>query len=157
MTLPGWISGSVVRWVGGAVLASVVLVVAYLALGGGSYAPAAQQDPCTPHRWHASHGLDDLENQLAVSAMRGIACRLHVPEDELVLAFTSSESLDRFARRRHISEARLGDAGRAGLLRAIDDGERADQINGVEAFLLRAAARNVPKERLIELVRGLIG
>jgi hypothetical protein len=146
-----------VRWIGLALVAAVALVGAYALLGGGSYAPAAVASPCAPRHWRPTHGLSDLENEIALSALNGIACRLHVQRDELVLAFTSDAALRRFARRHRISDARLGDATQAGLVRAIDDGEHAGEINGIEAFLLRAAARNVPKERLIQLVRGLIG
>lgn len=145
------------RWPAAALAAALVLVGAYLALGGLDYAPAAVPNPCNGRHWHDVSGLSDLENEVALSALDGAACRLGVSQPALALAFTSSDRLSRFEADHHLSAARVGGAARAGLLRAIDDGERSGTINAVEAFLLREGAQRVPESQLIRLVRGLLG
>jgi hypothetical protein len=147
----------ILRWPLAAVAASAALVGAYLALGGRSYAPAAVPDPCTPRHWHAVHNLSDIENEVALSALDGAACRLGVSQPTLALAFTSTDRLDRFEADHHLSSAQVADATKAGLLRAISDGQRSGAINGIEAFVLRTAADQVPEDQLIRLVRGLLG
>jgi hypothetical protein len=76
-----------------------------------------------------------------------------VSREELTLAFTDQDRLDEFARKHGFSKGRIDGAARAGLNRAIDDGERSGSINSVEAFVLRAAAAAAPIDRLISYVR----
>ena len=144
------------RGLGAVVVAAVVsaaLVAGYAVAGGTDYAPAATRDPCTPRHWPDIRGTTALETQVALSALSGAACTLGVSREELTLAFTDQRRLDQFARKHGFSKARIDDAARAGLQRAIDDGEHSGSINSVEAFLLRAAAAAAPIDRLIAYVR----
>jgi hypothetical protein len=136
-----------------AALVAAGLVGGYALAGGTDYAPAATQDPCTPRHWPDVSGMSELETQVALSALSGAACTLGVSREELTLAFTDQDRLNQFARKHGFSKGRIDDAARAGLNRAIDDGERSGSINSVEAFVLRAAAAAAPIDRLISYVR----
>ena len=131
-----------------AIAASLALVITFLALGGSSYAPAGVRDPCEPRDWPQTDGLEDTAQQFTLSALDGTACELHTSRETLVVALASESGRERFA-----DDPRLESAVRAGLLRAIDDGERAGEINGVLATGLRAIARNAPVGEIIDLLR----
>jgi hypothetical protein len=145
------------RWIGSAAAAAAILVCAYMALGGLSYVPAAAPNPCTPRPWPRSLSTQGTLEQIGLDAIGRMACRLQVPREELVLAFAQPNGLHRFAVGHGLSDRRLQDAARVGLLEAIDRADRTGRINGLEAFLLRAAAQNVPVARLVELARGALG
>jgi hypothetical protein len=145
------------RWPVAALVAAVALVGAYVALGGRDYAPAAVPNPCQPRHWHKVGDFTDLENEVALSALDGAACKLHVSQPALALAFTSEARLKAFARAHHLSTLEIADAARAGLDRAISDGQRAGVINELEGIVLHAAADRVPVDQLIRLVRGVLG
>lgn len=145
------------RWPVAALVGAAALLGAYLALGGGDYAPAAVPDPCQPRQWHKVADFTDLENEVALSALNGAACRLHVSQPALALAFTSDARLKEFARRRDLSTAEIAAAARAGLERAVSDGRRSGVINELEGLVLQAAAERVPVDQLIRLVRGVLG
>jgi hypothetical protein len=132
----------------GAIAASVALVVTFLALGGSSYAPASVRDPCKPRPWPKVSGLQDTAAQFTLSALDGTACELHVSRETLVLALATPEGRDRFA-----NDPRLEPAVRAGLERAIDDGEAAGAIDPVVAGGLRELARNAPVGEIVGLLR----
>lgn len=146
-----------VAWIAVAALVSALLVVGYAAAGGTDYKPAAGRDPCKPRAWPDVSGMNAVAEQVALSAIEGAACKLGVSGEELALAFTSQQRLDEFAKKRGISQKQIQDAARDGLLRGIDEGEKSGAINGIEAFVLRLAARNTPIDRLIEYVRGSFG
>ena len=131
-----------------ACVASVGLVVAFLALGGSSYTPAATADPCQPRTEAAPSGVDEVAQQITLSALDGAACELHISRETLVLALGTSEGRDAFA-----NDPRLADALRAGLLRAIDDAGQNGTIPGPVASALHAAAENLPVDQLIASVR----
>jgi hypothetical protein len=145
------------RWPVAALVATAALVGAYLALGGRDYAPAAVPNPCAPRHWHKVADFSDLENEVALSALDGAACRLHVAQPALALAFTSESRLRAFARRHGLSTLEIAAAARAGLDRAISDGQRSGVINELEGLVLHAAADRVPVDQLIRLVRGVLG
>lgn len=128
-----------------------------ISAGGLDYKPAALANPCRPQPWRDTHGLTDVENRVALSALAGAACTLHVSREDLVLAFASDSRLARFRRAHHLSDQRLGAAAKAGLLRAIDDAERAGRLNGLEATAIRFAAQQVPASQVTGLVRRLLG
>jgi hypothetical protein len=141
-----------IAWATAAVL---ILVGFYLALGGASYAPAKVADPCAPRDWRNPQGLQAVAEQIVLSALDGTACELHVSREEIVLAFANAESRDRFAREHGISNQRLEQLARLGLLSAIDDAQRANAINSTLADLLRAIARRVPVDELLDLLQQL--
>jgi hypothetical protein len=139
--------------IGLAVVASLVLVGAYLAAGGASYEPAKTQDPCKPRPWRNPEGLQQIAEQFSLSALDGAACELGVSRETLARALATPESRERFMRRYGIGDAELAKAIRAGLLRAVDDAERAGALNPLLAAPLRATLRRIPTEQAIELIQ----
>jgi hypothetical protein len=140
--------------VGGAVAASLLLVLVYLAAGGASYAPAKSQDPCKHRPWRNPGNLQQVAEQFSLSALDGAACQLGVTREALVRALASEEARQRFARRYGIGDAELARAIRAGLLRAIDDAEEAGALSPFLAAPARTAVRSVPLDQAIELVKN---
>jgi len=132
----------------------LLLVAAYVALGGGRYDPLAVADPCAPREWRDPDGTQELAEQIALSALDGAACDLGVSRETLAVAVTSDARFQEFIRAYRLDDDRVEEALRTGLRRAVDDAERADAINAVEEFLLRQAAERLPLGRLIEAVRG---
>jgi hypothetical protein len=140
-----------------AVAAAVALVAVYLALGGASYAPAKVADPCAQREWRNPNGLEAVAEQIVLSGLDGAACELGVTREEVVLALASRDSQRRFAREHGISERRLEELVRAGLLRAIDDAERAEALSAATADLLRGLVRRIPIGGLLDLLERLPG
>jgi hypothetical protein len=132
----------------GSLLAAAALVIVFLAMGGSSYAPAKTRDPCQARSWPRDLDLQRTAEQFSLSALDGTACELHVSRETLILALSSSEGRERFA-----ADPRLEDAVRAGLERAIDDGERAGVINSTVADGLRELARHAPVDQVVALLR----
>lgn len=140
--------------VGGAIVASLLLVVAYLAAGGSSYEPIKTQDPCKPRPWTDPEGLQQIAQQFSLSALDGAACELGVSRETLARALTTPAARERFAQRYGIGDAELARAIRAGLLRAIDDAERAGALSPFLGAPLRATVRQIPVDQAIELIRN---
>ncbi len=139
--------------VGVAAVASLALVFIYLAAGGASYEPAKVQDPCKPRPWRDPEGLEQLAEQFSLSALDGAACKLGVSRETLARALATPASRERFLGRYGIDDAELARAIRAGLLRAVDDAERAGALNPLLAAPLRATLRRIPLDQAIELVQ----
>jgi hypothetical protein len=133
----------------GAIVASVALVATSLALGGASYEPTRVKDPCQPRAWRSPDSLDAIAQQLTLSALDGVACELHVSRETVVLALGTPEGRSQFA-----NDPRLADALRAGLLRAVDDAERAGAIPGIVADALRQVIENLPADQLVSAARN---
>ena len=136
-----------------AIAASLALVGAYLAAGGSSYAPAKIQDPCKQRPWRDPEGLQQIAEQFSLSALDGAACELGVSRETLARALATPASRERFTRRYGIDDAELARAIRAGLLRAVDDAERAGALNPLLAAPLRAALRQISVDQAIELIQ----
>ena len=134
---------------------AVALVAVYLALGGASYAPAAVADPCAPREDRNPEGFEQVAEQIVLSALDGAACELGVSREEVVLAFSSRASLDRFAQEHGESDKELESLARAGLRRALDEAERANQLDPSVANLLRGLVARVPIEQLLDLLERL--
>ena len=134
---------------------AVALVGVYLALGGASYAPAAVADPCAPREGRNPEGFEQVAEQVVLSALDGAACELGVSREQVVLAFASRASLERFAREHGDSAEELENLVRAGLRRALDDAERANQLDPRLADLLRGLAARVPVAQLLDLLERL--
>jgi hypothetical protein len=139
--------------VGVAVVASLALVLSYLAAGGSSYAPATVQDPCQDRPWRDPEGLQQIAEQFSLSALDGAACELGVSRETLARALATPASRERFTERYDISDAELARAIRAGLLRAIDDAERAGAIPPFLGTPLRSTVRQIPIDQAIELIQ----
>jgi hypothetical protein len=139
------------------VAAALTLVVTYLALGGASYAPAEVADPCATRDWREPQGLAEVGEQIVLSGLDGAACELGVSREEMVLALANSDSRDQFAREHGISDERLEDLVRDGLMRAIDDAVEADALNPTIADILRGLVRTIPVDELVDLLDQIPG
>jgi len=137
------------------VAAALALVVTYLALGGASYAPAKVADPCATRDWRDPQGLAEVGEQIVLSGLDGAACELDVSREEMVLALANRDSREQFAREHGISDQRLEELVRDGLMRAIDDAVEADALNPTIANILRGIVRSVPVDELVDLLDRL--
>ncbi len=138
--------------IGGAILAALVLVGAYLAAGGASYTPKQTQDPCQHREWRDPNGLQEIAQQFSLSALDGAACELGVTRETLAQALATEEARDRFRERYGISDVELAKAIRAGLLRAVKDAEDAGALSPLLAGPLRATVEDIPLDQAIELI-----
>jgi hypothetical protein len=150
------------RWSGralviGSILASLLLVGAYLAAGGSSYEPKQVQDPCQPRPWSDPQNLGQIANQFTISALDGAACQLGVTREALARALATPEGRERFEERYGIDDEKLAKAIRAGLVRAVDDAEEAGALPSLLAGPLREAVRNIPLEQAIEIINDAEG
>jgi hypothetical protein len=145
------------RWSGSmlviaSIVASLVLVGAYLAAGGSSYEPEKVQDPCQPRAWSNPQSLGQIANQFTVSALDGAACQLGVSREVLARALATPEGRERFKQRYDITDAKLAKAVRAGLVRAVDDAEEAGALPSLLAGPLRQAVQSIPLDQAIEII-----
>jgi hypothetical protein len=145
------------RAIGWSAAAALALVLAYLALGGASYAPAKVADPCATRDWRKPQGLAEVGEQIVLSGLDGVACKLGVSREAMVLALANSDSREQFAREHGISDERLEELVRDGLMRAIDDAVEADALNPTIANILRGIVRSVPVDELVDLLDRLPG
>jgi hypothetical protein len=136
----------------GSIVASLLLVGAYLAAGGSSYTPEKVQDPCKPRPWSNPQGLSEIANQFTVSALDGAACKLGVSREALARALATPQGRKRFSDRYGITDAKLAKAVRAGLLRAVDDAEEAGALSPILAVPLRETLRRIPLDQAIEFI-----
>ncbi|HET9677568.1 MAG TPA: hypothetical protein VFP21_08710 [Solirubrobacterales bacterium] len=144
----------------GSIVASLLLVGAYLAAGGSSYEPEKVQNPCKPRPWSNPQTLGQIANQFSISALDGAACKLGVSRETLARALATPEGRKRFAEKYGIDDEKLAKAIRAGLLRAVDDAEEAGALSPILAVPLRETLEHIPLEQAIELVqnaRSLLG
>jgi hypothetical protein len=139
------------------VVASIALVVTYLALGGASYEPVAVADPCNPRPIEKPQGGGEVLQQVALSALDGAACELGVSREDLTLALASRNSRERFLREHRVTDEVLEQALRAGLVRAVDDAERVDALTGLEASVIRAAVERLPIGVVIDILQRASG
>lgn len=135
-----------------AVVAAVL--VPYLALGGGSYAPAAVADPCETE-WTGPSGIQALLEQLALTGFAGAACELGVSREELVLALRSDEALDRFAREQGRSRDEVDEAIRDGLEKAVEEAEAQGDLPTLVAPLVKRAVRELPPTAVLDALERL--
>jgi hypothetical protein len=145
------------RTIAWSVVAALALVVTYLTLGGASYAPAKVADPCATRDWRDPQGLAEVGEQIVLSGLDGAACELDVSREEMVLALANRDSREQFAREHGISDERLEQLVRDGLLRAIDDAEEADALNPTIADILRGLVRSIPVDELVDLLDRIPG
>lgn len=138
--------------VGGAIVAALALVGAYLLAGGSSYTPAQTQDPCNEREWRDPGGLQEIAEQFSLSALDGAACELGVSRETLAQALATEEARERFRERYGISDLELAKAIRAGLLRAVEDAEDAGALSPLIAGPLRSTVEDIPLDQAIELI-----
>lgn len=138
--------------VGGALVAALALVGAYLAAGGSSYSPTKTADPCKQRPWSDPQSLGEIANQFSNSALDGAACQLGVSRETLAQALATPEARERFGERFDIDDAKLAKAIRAGLVRAIADAEDAGALSPLLGASLRTALEQIPLDQAIELI-----
>jgi hypothetical protein len=128
------------------------LVVAYLALGGASYAPAEVADPCAARDWTEPAGLQEVGNQIVLSALDGVACEIGATREEVVLAFESGDTLEDFGRQHGVDKDDLERLTRLAVESAITDAEEADALSPRIAGLIRDAVERIPPGLLLDLL-----
>lgn len=155
MSREGRLSGTLLIVI--SVVASLLLVGAYLAAGGSSYEPKEVQNPCEPRPWSDPQNLGQLANQFTISALDGAACQLGVSRETLARALATPEARERFTEQYGITDEKLAKAVRAGLVRAVDDAEEAGALSPLLAAPLRETLQRIPLEQAIEIVNDAQG
>jgi hypothetical protein len=130
-----------------AALASVVLVTAYIALGGRDFGVAAPPDPCRARPALQSPGALGGAERIGLTALGRAACRLGVSRERLLLSLARNRRLPE-----GITHAQAAGAFRTSLSQTIDEEERTGRLGPSEAFLLRQAVNAVPVEQLLRLL-----
>ena len=138
-----------------AVALVALVIVPYVALGGGSFESTPVADPCGPRSYPEADGLGETIERIALTAVDGVACKLGVSREDLVLALRSEDAFDAFARKNGIERSEAEDAIHDGLVEAVDKAERDGTLPGLVAPLVRKAAENVPPWLLLETLERL--
>jgi hypothetical protein len=120
------------------------VVVPYLALGGASFKPTPVADPCEARGGRDSTGVDEVIEQIALSAVDGVACKLGVSREDLVLALRNEDAFTTFANEHGIARADAEQATRDGLVQAVDNAQQAGALSGFLGPIVRRAAETVP-------------
>jgi len=131
------------------------VVVPYLALGGGSFAPTPVADPCQARERPGAEGLGETIERIALAAVDGVACELGVSREDLVLALRSEGAFAAFSEKQGIDRGEVEQAIRDGLVRAVDDAGEAGALPGLVAPLVRKAAESVPPWLILEALEQL--
>jgi hypothetical protein len=134
-----------------------VVVVPYLALGGGRFEPTPVADPCEARERPDVSGLAETLEAIALAGVDGVACELGVSREELVLALRSEEALDAFSEEQGLDREELEQAISDGLVRAVDDAQERGDLPGFVAPLVRRAAESVPPWLILETLENLGG
>jgi hypothetical protein len=140
-----------------ALAAVAAVVVPYVALGGATYEPAEVADPCVTRDWRDPGNLEEVLEQIVLSALDGAACDLGVSREDLVLAVRSEDALDNFADEHGLTRDDAEQAVEDGLLRAVDDAEEAGALPDSIAGLARRLVGSVPPWLLLETLDRLSG
>jgi hypothetical protein len=138
-----------------ALVSVAAVIVPYLALGGASYEPTPVADPCLQREWRDPGDLQEVLEQVALTALDGAACDLGVAREDVVLAVRDEESLDEFAREHGISRAEAEAAVQEGLERAVDEAEEAGSLDGVVASLVANAVESLPPWLILDTLSRL--
>ena len=132
-----------------------VVVVPYLALGGASYKPTPVADPCEARDRPSANGVEEGIEQIALSAVDGVACNLGVSREELVLALRSEDAFTAFADEHGIARADAEQAIRDSLVQAVDDAQKAGVLSGLLGPIVRRAAETVPPWLILDALERL--
>ena len=138
-----------------AVGAVAAVLVPYVALGGASYDPTPVADPCAQRDWRDPGGVQEVLEQVALSALDGAACELGVSREELVIAVRDEDSLDDFAAEHDLSREDAEQAVADGLERAIDDAEEADALPELLVSIARRVIDAVPPWLVLDALEQL--
>ena len=126
--------------------------LAYLAAGAATTSRPRSRTRAQPREWRDPAGIEESAQQFALSALDGAACELQVSRETLAVALATPESREEFAAEYAIEDAELEAAVRAGVVRAIDDAERADALDPLVADGLRLVAARLPVDEGIALI-----
>ena len=98
-----------------------LVVVPYLALGGGSYEPTPVADPCEERAQRDPDGVAETIEFIALSAVDNVACELEVSREDLVLALRSEEAFQTFSDEHAIEQVAYsrGQQNRQGVVVAV--------------------------------------
>jgi len=140
-----------------ALAAVAVVLVPYVALGGGSYEPAAVGDPCAARAERAPDGVSEVLERIVLTGLDRAACDLGVSREELVLAVRSEGALESFAEEQGVSKDDVQQAVQEGLVTGIDKAENDDELPGVVASLARRAVESVSVWQLLDALDKLSG
>ena len=132
-----------------------LVVVPYLALGGGSYEPAPVADPCQPRERPQPEGLGETIEVIALTAVDNVACKLGVSREDLVLALRSEDAFEKFSDEHGIERDEAEQAVRDGLIEAVDEAEQAGVLSGLVARFVHQAAESVPPWLVLEALERL--
>jgi hypothetical protein len=132
-----------------------LVVVPYLALGGGSYEPAPVADPCQPRERPQPEGLGETIEVIALTAVDNVACKLGVSREDLVLALRSEDAFEKFSDEHGIERDEAEQAVRDGLIEAVDEAEQAGVLTGLVARFVHQAAESVPPWLVLEALERL--
>jgi hypothetical protein len=138
-----------------ALAAVAVVLVPYVALGGGSYEPAEVADACTAREEREADGLSEVLEQIVLTGLDDAACDLGVSREELVLAVRSEDSLESFADERGLSREEVEQAVQEGLLAGVDAAEEDGSLSGLVATLARRAVESVSVWELLDALDKL--
>jgi hypothetical protein len=137
--------------------AVAAVLVPYLALGGGSYKPAAVADPCTAREERAPDGISEVLEQIVLTGLDEAACDLGVSREELVLAVRSEDALESFADEQGLSKDEVERAVQEGLVSGIDKAEEDGSLPGLVASIARRAVESVSVWELLDALDKLTG
>lgn len=132
-----------------------VVVVPYVALGGGSFEPTPVADPCQARALPEAEGLAETIERIALTAVDNVACQLGVSREELVLALRSEDAFDSFTSENDIDRAEAERAIHDGLVGAVDEAEADGTLPGLVAPLVRKAAEDLPPWLILEALERL--
>lgn len=132
-----------------------IVVVPYLALGGGRFEPTPVADACDRRDRPKAEGLGETLERIALAAVDGVACELGVSREDLVLSLRSEDALMAFSREQGIERGELEQAITDGLVRAVDDAADAGDLPSFVAPLVRRAAESVPPWLILETLERL--
>jgi hypothetical protein len=129
-----------------AAVAALILVGAYVALGGGRYDVGTPPDPCEARADEGRGGVDGTVERVALTSLNGTACELGVSRERLLLVLAGEidppPELEDAERR--------ADAFRTGLRQAVDEEQDAGRLGGPQAFVLRQAIEVAPVDALLD-------
>ena len=107
--------------------------------------------------WRDPGDLQEVLEQVALSALDGAACELGVSREELVLALRDEESLDAFAAEHGVTRSDAERAVDDGLQRALAEAEEAGSLSGLTALLIARAVDAVPPWLILKALESLSG
>jgi hypothetical protein len=137
-----------------AVVVSVALVGAYVALGGTDYRPTPVADPCAAREAASGTSTEEAIQRVVLAAADASACELGVSREDLVLALRSVDRLEALAAREGVPPDEMEAAVREGLVEAVDQAEQEGLLGERTADVVRAAAQRLPLGLLLTLLRG---